>query len=95
MKEYANVRHIVDMRPGGLYVMVDLDRVGGVPLILKSLLKQGLIHGDALTVSGRTMEENLEMVEFGTSTRGACNKEIRKTNPSARNAQNPLRYTCS
>ncbi len=39
--------------------MVDLDRVGDVPLILKSLLKQGLIHGDALTVSGRTMEEKL------------------------------------
>ena len=57
------------MRPGGLYVMVDLDRVfGGVPLILKSLLKQRLIHGDALTVSGRTMEENLETIEFGTNS---------------------------
>ena len=72
LRDFERIRkrtpHIVDMRPGGLYVMVDLDRVGGVPLILKSLLKQGLIHGDALTVSGRTMEENLEMVEFGTSS---------------------------
>jgi dihydroxy-acid dehydratase len=70
LRDFERIRkrtpHIVDMRPGGLYVMVDLDRVGGVPLILKSLLKQGLIHGDALTVSGRTMEENLETVEFGT-----------------------------
>jgi dihydroxy-acid dehydratase len=72
LRDFERIRkrtpHIVDMRPGGLYVMVDLDRVGGVPLILKSLLKQGLIHGDALTVSGRTMEENLETVEFGTSS---------------------------
>ncbi|MGA7142461.1 MAG: dihydroxy-acid dehydratase [Nitrososphaeraceae archaeon] len=72
LRDFERIRkrtpHIVDMRPGGLYVMVDLDRVGGVPLILKSLLKQGLIHGDALTVSGRTMEENLETVEFGTNS---------------------------
>jgi len=71
LRDFERIRkrtpHIVDMRPGGLYVMVDLDRVGGVPLIMKSLLKQGLIHGEALTVSGRTMEENLEIVEFGTS----------------------------
>lgn len=72
LRDFERIRkrtpHIVDMRPGGLYVMVDLDRVGGVPLILKGLLKQGLIHGDALTVSGRTMEENLETVEFETSS---------------------------
>jgi dihydroxy-acid dehydratase len=72
LRDFERIRkrtpHIVDMRPGGLYVMVDLDRVGGVPLILKSLLKQGLIHGDALTVSGRTMEENLETVKFGTNS---------------------------
>lgn len=72
LRDFERIRkrtpHIVDMRPGGLYVMVDLDRVGGVPLILKSLLKQGLIHGNALTVSGRTMEENLETVEFGTNS---------------------------
>jgi len=72
LRDFERIRkrtpHIVDMRPGGLYVMVDLDRVGGVPLILKSLLKQGLIHGDALTVSGRTIEENLETVEFGTNS---------------------------
>jgi dihydroxy-acid dehydratase len=72
LRDFERIRkrtpHIVDMRPGGLYVMVDLDRVGGVPLILKSLLKQGLIYGDALTVSGRTMEENLETVEIGTNS---------------------------
>jgi dihydroxy-acid dehydratase len=52
--------HIADMRPGGIYVMLDLDRVGGVPVILKSLLKHGLLNGDVMTVTGRTMKENLE-----------------------------------
>jgi dihydroxy-acid dehydratase len=52
--------HIADMRPGGMYVMLDLDKVGGVPVILKSLLKKGLLHGDVMTVTGRRMKENLE-----------------------------------
>jgi dihydroxy-acid dehydratase len=56
--------HIADMRPGGMYIMADLDKVGGVPIILNSLLKRGLLHGHVLTVSGRTMKENLESVKF-------------------------------
>jgi dihydroxy-acid dehydratase len=52
------------MRPGGMYVMADLDKVGGVPVILNSLLKKGLLNGNVLTVSGRTMKENLESVKF-------------------------------
>ena len=52
--------YIADMRPGGKYVMADLDRVGGIPLVMKLLLDAGLIHGDALTVTGRTVKENLE-----------------------------------
>ncbi|MEM3031538.1 MAG: dihydroxy-acid dehydratase [Nitrososphaerota archaeon] len=51
--------HIVDMRPGGRFVMADLDRVGGIPVVLKKLLDAGLLHGDTLTVTGRTMAENL------------------------------------
>jgi dihydroxy-acid dehydratase len=54
--------HIVDLRPGGKYVMADLDRVGGVPVVLRALLDAGLLHGDALTVTGRTMRENLRDV---------------------------------
>jgi dihydroxy-acid dehydratase len=53
------VPHIVDMRPGGRYVMADLDRVGGLPVVLRELLAAGLVDGDALTVSGRTLAENL------------------------------------
>ena len=55
--------YIADMRPGGAYVMADLDRVGGVPLVMKRLLDAGLLHGDALTVSGKSVAENLEGVE--------------------------------
>jgi dihydroxy-acid dehydratase len=59
--------HIADMRPGGMYVMLDLDRVGGVPVIMKSLLKKGILHGDVMTVTGRTMKENLESMIFSYS----------------------------
>ena len=50
---------IADLRPAGRYVMADLDRVGGVPVVMKALLDAGLFHGDALTVTGRTVRENL------------------------------------
>jgi dihydroxy-acid dehydratase len=59
--------HIADMRPGGMYVMLDLDKVGGVPVILNSLLKKGLLHGDVMTVTGKTMKENLESMTFNYS----------------------------
>ena len=49
-----------DLKPFGRYVMSDMDKVGGVPVVLKALLDAGLLHGDALTVTGKTMAENLE-----------------------------------
>ncbi len=52
--------YIADLRPGGRYVMEDLHRAGGVPLVMQELLEAKLIHGDALTVTGRTVRENLE-----------------------------------
>ena len=55
----ARVPHFADMKPHGKYHMVDLDRVGGVPVVLKMLLDAGLLHGDCLTVTGKTMAENL------------------------------------
>lgn len=50
---------LADLRPGGKYVMLDLHKVGGVPAVLKALLDAGCLHGDCLTVTGKTMAENL------------------------------------
>jgi dihydroxy-acid dehydratase len=53
------VPHLVDVRPAGRFVMSDLDRVGGVPVVMRELLEAGLLHGDCVTVTGRTIAENL------------------------------------
>jgi dihydroxy-acid dehydratase len=53
------VPHLGDLKPFGRFVMNDVDRVGGVPVVMKALLDAGLLHGDCLTVTGRTMAENL------------------------------------
>ena len=53
------VPHLGDLKPFGQYVMNDVDRVGGVPVLMKALLDAGLLHGDVLTVTGKTMAENL------------------------------------
>ncbi len=53
------VPHVADTKPHGKYHMSDLDRIGGVPVVLKELLDAGLLHGDCLTVTGKTMAENL------------------------------------
>ena len=55
----SKVPHIGDLKPFGNYVMNDVDRQGGLPVLLKALLDAGLLHGDALTVTGKTMAENL------------------------------------
>jgi dihydroxy-acid dehydratase len=55
--------HIADMRPGGKYAMADLDKIGGVQLILQKLLSIGVLNGDTLTVTGKTMTENLSSVQ--------------------------------
>lgn len=56
------VPHLADTRPGGRYVMLDLDRVGGVPMVMRTLLESGLIHGNCLTVTGKTVAENLDAI---------------------------------
>jgi len=59
------VPHLGDLKPFGRYVMNDVDRVGGIPVVMKALLDAGLMHGDCLTVTGRTMAENLADIELG------------------------------
>ncbi|WP_367128821.1 dihydroxy-acid dehydratase [Saccharothrix sp. HUAS TT1] len=55
----AKVPHLADVKPFGRHVMTDVDRIGGVPVVMKALLDAGLLHGDCLTVTGRTVAENL------------------------------------
>ncbi len=55
----AKVPHLADVKPFGAHVMTDVDRVGGVPVVMRALLDAGLLHGDALTVTGKTVAENL------------------------------------
>jgi dihydroxy-acid dehydratase len=56
------VPHLADMKPHGRFHMVDLDRIGGLPVVMKELLDAGLLHGECLTVSGRTVAENLASI---------------------------------
>ena len=53
------VPHLGDLKPFGRYVMNDVDKVGGIPVVMRALLDAGLMHGDVLTVTGKTMAENL------------------------------------
>jgi dihydroxy-acid dehydratase len=58
------VPHIGDLKPFGRFVMNDVDRHGGVPAVMKALLDEGLLHGDAMTVTGKTIEENLAEMDI-------------------------------
>jgi dihydroxy-acid dehydratase len=62
-KVARRVAHIADMRPGGRYHMTDLDAVGGVPVVMRHLLDAGLLHGDCITVTGKTVAENLAAID--------------------------------
>lgn len=59
----ARVPHIADTKPHGRYHMSDVDRIGGVPVVMRELLEAGLLHGDCLTVTGRTVAENLAALD--------------------------------
>ena len=74
--------HIADMRPGGVYIMADLDKVGGVPVILSNLLKKGLLNGNVMTVSGRTMKKDLDAVKFN----------FQSDNRVIRHLDNPIKH---
>ncbi len=57
------VPHVADMKPHGRFHMVDLDRIGGLPVVLKQLLEAGLLHGDCLTITGHTLAENIAALD--------------------------------
>ena len=60
--------HLADMKPGGDYVMNSLDKIGGIPLIMKKLLDNNLIHANALTVTGKTIKDNIEHIKLPNIT---------------------------
>jgi dihydroxy-acid dehydratase len=59
----AKVPHLADTKPHGQYHMLDIDRIGGVPVVMAMLLAEGLLHGDEVTVTGRTVAENLAQLQ--------------------------------
>jgi dihydroxy-acid dehydratase len=61
-----NTPHIADLKPGGRYIAYDVHRIGGIPVIVKALLDAGLLHGDCMTVTGKTLAENHAHVVFPT-----------------------------
>lgn len=63
---FRRTPYIADLKPGGKYIAKDVYDIGGVPQILKALLEGGFLHGDCMTVSGKTMGDNLEAVKFNT-----------------------------
>ena len=62
-KVAARVPHLADTKPHGQYHMFDIDQIGGVPVVMQMLLEEGLLHGDEITVTGKTVAENLEMLD--------------------------------
>jgi dihydroxy-acid dehydratase len=80
---------LADLKPSGKYLMEDLHRVGGVPGVMKYLLDQGMLHGDCLTVTGKTLKENLDALPYLTT-----NQDVIKsvTSPMKKNSHLQMLY---
>jgi dihydroxy-acid dehydratase len=93
IKDFESIRkktpHIANMRPGGNYVMLDLDNIGGIPVVLRSLLNKGIINGDVLTVTGNTLKENLDSFNFTKSATYIKNYEGEYNN-ILKSVENPI-----
>ena len=63
-KIFKKTPYLADLKPGGRYVAKDMWKAGGVPMLLKTLLDGGYIHGNCLTVTGKTMKENLKKLNL-------------------------------
>ncbi len=80
LEDFERIRkktpHIADMRPGGTYVMLDLDKIGGIPLLMKSLQKKNLINENIMTVTGKTVKQNLESLQISVDANQQVIKSI-------------------
>ena len=63
-KIFKRTPYLADLKPGGKYVAKDMWKAGGVPMLLKTLYEGGYIHGDCITVTGKSMKENLKKIKF-------------------------------
>ena len=81
----SKVPHLADMKPFGKYVMLDVDRNGGIPVIMKALLDAGLLHGECMTVTGKTVAENLAEIDPPRARRqgASASSTTRSTPPAA------------
>ena len=75
--------YIADLKPSGRYVAKDMFEAGGIPLLMKTLLDYGYLHGDCLTVTGRTMADNLAKVRWNRSRMWCVPRTIRSRRPAA------------
>jgi dihydroxy-acid dehydratase len=82
LEDFERIRkrtpHIADMRPGGFYVMLDLDKIGGIPLVMKNLQKKNLLNENALTVTGKTLGQNLNSIQLSFDENQKVLKSIEK-----------------
>lgn len=78
---FEKTPYIADLKPGGRYLAKDMFEVGGIPLLMKTLLEHGYMHGDCMTVTGRTIAQNMESVKWNDSQDVVypANKPITKT----------------
>jgi dihydroxy-acid dehydratase len=82
---------IADFKPGGNYLMQNLHEKGGVPMVLKYLLSKGMLHGDCITVTGKTLAENLKDIKDIDFEDQNIIRPIRKTSKRNGASSNPLR----
>ena len=84
------VPHLANVKPFGKHVMFDVDRIGGVPVVMKALLDAGLLHGDCLTVTGQTMAENLAHIA-PPDPDGKVLRALERSDPPDRRHHDPAR----
>jgi dihydroxy-acid dehydratase len=78
---FKKTPYVADLKPGGRYVAKDMFEVGGIPLLMKTLLDNGFLHGDCVTVTGRTIAENLKSVKWNDRT--SCIRPTRRSRQPA------------